>query len=601
MNANPLGNGPVRPKGMIDKPKMKTTLILKRLWKYLYHFKSTLILALFLTFTGNFLALTGPKLSGMAVDAIYGVGNVNFPRVFFYCGLMMLCYGISALFEWLLSLTLTRLSQKIVQKMRSDLFRHLMTLPVSFFDRNQTGDIISHISYDIDTINTSLSQDLVQTCSSSIVILGSLIMMLRINALLVLVFVITVPLSYLLTSHRTKRIRPVFSRRSAQMGALNGYTEESISGHKTIKAYNQEDTFRARFEIQNKAACDAYYQADYESSPMGPTVNLLNNLSLSLISVAGALLYLFGGSFSLTLGELSSFVLYSRKFSGPINELANVIGELQSALAAAERVFVLLETDPESPDLPQVRDLEIKEGAVSMEHIHFGYTPDKQIIHDLSLEAKGGSLTAIVGPTGAGKTTLINLLMRFYDPQSGTISIDHTPILDITRKSLRLAYAMVLQETWLFTGTIKENIAYGCPDATQEEIETAAKAAHIHSFITSLPQGYDTLLTESGINISQGQKQLMTIARAMLLRSQMLILDEATSNVDTRTEIQIQSAMRKLMAGKTCFVIAHRLSTIQNADNILVVKDGDIIEQGTHAQLLAKNGFYAQLFYSQFA
>ena len=602
MNANRImGGGPAFQKGIADKPKMKTTQILKRLWKYLYHFKWFLFLALFMTLTSNILALTGPKLSGMAVDAIHGKGNVEFPKVFFYCGMMLACYGISALFEWLLSRTLIRLSQKIVQQMRSDVFRHLMTLPVSFFDQHQTGDIISHISYDIDTINTSMSQDLVQTCSSTIVIFGSLIMMLRINPLLVLVFAFTVPLSFFLTSHLAGLARPVFSRRSAKMGELNGYTEESISGHKTVKAYHQEDTMNARFQLKNTDACNAYYQADYVSAPMGPAVNFMNNLSLSLISVSGALLYLFGGRFTLTLGELSSFVLYSRKFSGPINELANVISELQSSLAAAERVFVLLDTRPEPEDASDAKELHVHEGAVAMEHIHFGYQPEKPIIHDLSLKAAGGSLTAIVGPTGAGKTTLINLLMRFYDPQSGSISIDGTSIRQVTRKSLRLAYAMVLQDTWLFTGTIRENIAYGCPEATLEQVEEAAKAAHIHEFISSLPQGYDTLLTEAGINISQGQKQLMTIARAMLLNAQMLILDEATSNVDTRTEIQIQSAMRRLMAGKTCFVIAHRLSTIQNADRILVVKDGDIIEQGTHKELLKKNGFYAKLFYSQFA
>lgn len=308
MNANRImGGGPAFQKGIADKPKMKTSQILKRLWKYLYHFKWFLFLALFMTLTSNILALTGPKLSGMAVDAIHGKGNVEFPKVFFYCGMMLACYGISALFEWLLSRTLIHLSQKIVQQMRSDVFRHLMTLPVSFFDQHQTGDIISHISYDIDTINTSMSQDLVQTCSSTIVIFGSLIMMLRINPLLVLVFAFTVPLSFFLTSRLAGLARPVFSRRSAKMGELNGYTEESISGHKTVKAYHQEDTMNARFQLKNTDACNAYYQADYASAPMGPTVNFMNNLSLSLISVSGALLYLFGGRFTLTLGELSSF------------------------------------------------------------------------------------------------------------------------------------------------------------------------------------------------------------------------------------------------------------------------------------------------------
>ena len=597
MNANRImGGGPAFQKGIADKPNMKTTQILKRLWKYLYHFKWFLFLALFMTLTSNILALTGPKLSGMAVDAIHGKGNVEFPKVFFYCGMMLACYGISALFEWLLSRTLNRLSQKIVQQMRSDVFRHLMTLPVSFFDQHQTGDIISHISYDIDTINTSMSQDLVQTCSSTIVIFGSLIMMLRINPLLVLVFAFTVPLSFFLTSHLAGLARPVFSRRSAKMGELNGYTEESISGHKTVKAYHQEDTMNARFQLKNTDACNAYYQADYTSAPMGPAVNFMNNLSLSLISVSGALLYLFGGRFSLTLGELSSFVLYSRKFSGPINELANVISELQSSLAAAERVFVLLDTRPEPEDAADAKELHIHEGAVAMEHIHFGYQPEKPIIHDLSLKAAGGSLTAIVGPTGAGKTTLINLLMRFYDPQSGSISIDGTPIRQVTRKSLRLAYAMVLQDTWLFTGTIRENIRYGRLDATDAEVEQAAKMASAHSFIMRLENGYDTMIEGDGANLSQGQRQLLNIARAAISKAPVLILDEATSSVDTRTERHIEHGMDRLMADRTTLVIAHRLSTVRNANAIMVLENGEIIERGDHDQLLEQKGRYYELY-----
>lgn len=588
-------------KGVPDKPRMKTTQILSRLWKYLYKFKFLLIAALVMTVTSNLLALAGPSLAGNAVNAIVGIGQVDFQTVFRCCGLMIICYALASLFEWLLSVMLIRLSQKIVFQMRKDVFDHLTTLPVSFFDRHQTGDIISHISYDIDTVNTSLSSDLVQICSSVITVVGSLIMMICINPPLVLVFVVTVPISIMFTRYMSKKVRPLFSRRSAKMGELNGYTEESISGHKTIKSYHQEETMNNRFSTRNTESCDAYYRADYASAGMGPSVNFINNLSLALISVFGAMLYLFGGRFALTLGDLSSFVLYSRKFSGPINEIANVISELQSALAAAERVFLLLEEKPEAADAPDAQALTVTNGEVEMEHIRFGYLPGQEIIHDLTLKADGGSLTAIVGPTGAGKTTLTNLLMRFYDPDSGTICIDRQNIQTVTRSSLRLAYAMVLQETWLFTGTVRENIAYGRPDASQEEIEAAAKAAYIHDFIMALPQGYDTLLTEDGINISQGQKQLLTIARAMLLDAQMLILDEATSNVDTRTEIRIQAAMRQLMKGKTCFVIAHRLSTIQNADNILVVRDGDIVEQGTHSQLIEKDGFYARLFYSQFS
>ncbi len=588
-------------KGVPDKPRMKTTQILKRLWKYLYKFKFLLFAALIMTVTSNLLALAGPSLAGQAVNAIGGVGQVDFPTVFWCCGLMLVCYALASLFEWLLSVMLIRLSQRIVFQMRKDVFDHLTTLPVSFFDRHQTGDIISHISYDIDTVNTSLSSDLVQICSSIITVVGSLVMMIWINPLLVLVFAVTVPISILFTRYMSKKVRPLFSRRSAKMGELNGYTEESISGHKTIKSYHQEETMNGRFSARNTESCDAYYRADYASAGMGPSVNFINNLSLALISVFGAILYLFGGRFTLTLGDLSSFVLYSRKFSGPINEIANVISELQSALAAAERVFLLLDEKPEAADAPGSPELSVTNGEVGMEHIRFGYLPDQEIIHDLTLKAEGGSLTAIVGPTGAGKTTLTNLLMRFYDPDSGTIQIDGQNIQTVTRSSLRLAYAMVLQETWLFTGTVRDNIAYGRPDATQEEVEAAAKAAYIHDFIMALPQGYDTMLTEDGVNISQGQKQLLTIARAMLLDAQMLILDEATSNVDTRTEIRIQAAMRQLMKGKTCFVIAHRLSTIQNADNILVVRDGDIVEQGTHNQLIEKNGFYARLFYSQFS
>ncbi|MBR5291121.1 MAG: ABC transporter ATP-binding protein [Erysipelotrichaceae bacterium] len=352
-----------------------------------------------------------------------------------------------------------------------------------------------------------------------------------------------------------------------------------------------------RFDERNIDAVDAYYNADYYGSMTGPSVNFINNLSLTLVSVFGAILFLLN---SITLGNLSSFVLYSRKFSGPINEVANIMSELQSALAAAERVFRLMDEEPELKDKEDAVHLEEAEGVVDMEHVQFGYVEGKTIIHDLNLHADKGSLVAIVGPTGAGKTTLINLLMRFYDPQSGSVKLDHHDLRDLTRKSVRSQYAMVLQDTWLFEGTIFENIAYGKPDATLNEVIAAAKAARIHNTIMRFPNGYDTHLNENGLNISQGQKQMLTIARAMLLDAKMLILDEATSNVDTQTEIEIQKAMRNLMKDKTCFVIAHRLSTIQNADTILVVQKGEIVEQGTHNGLLNKNGLYATLYKSQF-
>ena len=489
------------------------------------------------------------------------------------------------------------LSQKVVYQMREDVFHRLSLLPIRYFDSHQTGDIVSRISYDIDTVNASLSNDLLQIATSVITVGGSLLMMLMLSPPLVLVFAVTIPISIFFTRYMTQKVRPLFRNRSIKLGELNGFVEEVITGQKTTKAYHQEETMIRRFDRKNKEAVDAYYNADYYGSMTGPCVNFINNLSLALISMFGALLFLFG---KLSLGNLSSFVLYSRKFSGPINEIANIISELQSACAAAERVFRLIDEPTEPEDMPDAVSLDSVHGHIAMEHVKFGYDPGKTIIHDLNLDARPGSLVAIVGPTGAGKTTIINLLMRFYDPDSGSICLDSHPIQTITRKSLRLAYAMVLQDTWLFHGTIFENIAYGKKGATLDEVIAVAKAAKIHDYIRRLPEGYDTILNEDGMNISQGQKQLLTIARAMLLDANMLILDEATSNVDTRTEIQIQEAMRALMRGKTCFVIAHRLSTIQNADTILVVQNGDIMEQGSHQDLMLRGGLYAGLYRSQF-
>ena len=579
------------------KPRDRKKVIL-RLGKYLLQHKWMVLAAVSLTVTGNLLALLGPMLSGYAIDAIgVGPGQTNFDLVLFYCGLMLVFYVLSSGLSYLLSVMMVKISQKIVYQMRKDLVDKLLELPVRFFDSHQTGDIISRLSYDIDTVNSSLSNDLLQIAASAITVIGSFIMMLRISPPLILVFVVTVPISVLFIIYRTKKVRPLFRKRSAKLGELNGFVEEIISGQKTTKAYHQEQTMVGRFDQRNNEAVEAYYMADYYGSTVGPSVSFINNLSLTLISIFGSLLYLVG---SVSLGNLSSFVLYSRKFSGPVNEMANIISELQSAAAAAERVFRMIDEPAEAADLPQAKPLEEVKGDVQMKDIQFGYEPDKVIIHDLNLHAKPGSLVAIVGPTGAGKTTIINLLMRFYDPQKGQILMEGHDSHDITRKSLRAAYTMVLQDTWLFYGSIYDNIAFSRPDATPEEVIEAAKAAKIHNYIMSLPDGYDTIVNGDGLNISQGQKQMLTIARAMLSDAKMLILDEATSNVDTRTEMQIQSAMRNLMKDKTCFVIAHRLSTVQNADTILVVQHGDIIEQGNHEQLMKKGGVYAGLYSSQF-
>lgn len=579
------------------KPRDRKKVIL-RLGKYLLQHKWMVLAAVSLTITGNLLALLGPMLSGYAIDAIgVGPGQTNFDLVLFYCGLMLVFYVLSSGLSYLLSVLMVKISQKIVYQMRKDLVDKLLELPVRFFDSHQTGDIISRLSYDIDTVNSSLSNDLLQIAASAITVIGSFIMMLRISPPLILVFVVTVPISVLFIIYRTKKVRPLFRKRSAKLGELNGFVEEIISGQKTTKAYHQEQTMVGRFDQRNNEAVEAYYMADYYGSTVGPSVSFINNLSLTLISIFGSLLYLVG---SVSLGNLSSFVLYSRKFSGPVNEMANIISELQSAAAAAERVFRMIDEPAEAADLPQAKPLEEVKGDVQMKDIQFGYEPDKVIIHDLNLHAKPGSLVAIVGPTGAGKTTIINLLMRFYDPQKGQILMEGRDSHDITRKSLRAAYTMVLQDTWLFYGSIYDNIAFSRPDATPEEVIEAAKAAKIHNYIMSLSDGYDTIVNGDGLNISQGQKQMLTIARAMLSDAKMLILDEATSNVDTRTEMQIQSAMRNLMKDKTCFVIAHRLSTVQNADTILVVQHGDIIEQGNHEQLMKKGGVYAGLYSSQF-
>lgn len=581
-----------------QKPKKNRKQVILRLGKYLLQHKWMLLLAVTLTVISNLLALIGPMLSGYAIDAIGSeAGQADFQKVFFYCGLMLIFYMVSSALSYLLSVTMVKMGQKVVYQMRKDLFDKLVELPVRYFDGHQTGDIISRFSYDVDTVNASLTNDLLQIAASAIMVIGSFIMMLMISPMLILVFVVTVPISILFIIYRTKTVRPLFRKRSAKLGELNGFVEEIISGQKTTKSYHQEETVIGRFDKKNEEAVQAYYMADYYGTTVGPSVNFINNLSLALISVFGALLFLGG---SISLGNLSSFVLYSRKFSGPINEMANIISELQSACSAAERVFRVIDEEPEAADLPGATELANVSGEVEMEHIHFGYDPDKIIIHDLNLQAHKGNLVAIVGPTGAGKTTIINLLMRFYDPQSGKIRMEGKDSMEITRKSLRAAYTMVLQDTWLFYGSIYDNIAFSRQDATHEEVIEAAKAAKIHNYIMSLPDGYDTIINEDGMNISQGQKQMLTIARAMLSDAKMLILDEATSNVDTRTEIQIQTAMRNLMKDKTCFVIAHRLSTIQNADTILVVQHGDIVEQGNHEQLMRQGGIYANLYRSQF-
>ena len=589
------------------KPKNKKGIFL-RLSKYVLQQWPLFIIAIALTLGANQLSLLGPKYSGAAIDAIVLESGVDFPVVWKNIVLMLICYVVSALLSYILSVIMINLSQRITYKMRKQVFEKLTILPVNFFDIHATGDIISHLSYDIDTINSTLSHDLIQIMTSLYTVIGSLIFMWQISKPMILIFAITVPASLLFTRYRSKVVRPLFSKRAKKYGELNGFAEEMLTGSRTISAYGTAEVISSRFNKINSEAMDAFYDAEYNSALLFPTINFINNISLTLVAVAGGILYMLSQSgtvlatsmFFITLGGVAQFVQYSRKFAGPINEFSNILHEIQSAFSAAERVFKILDEEPEKADAIDAKDLKQVKGDVTLNNVTYGYTEDKIILKNVSVNAKKGQTVAIVGPTGAGKTTIINLLMRFYDNRKGEILIDGIPAIDIKRKDLRLAFNMVLQDTWLFCGTIYENIVYGREDATPEEVYQAAKAAKIASYIESLPDGYDTILSDDGVNISKGQKQLITIARAFLSKAPILILDEATSNVDSRTEIQIQKAMTSLMENKTCFIIAHRLSTIQNADTILVVKDGTIIEQGNHETLIKQGGFYSTLYHSQF-
>lgn len=579
------------------KPKdTKGTFL--RMLAYMGQYKKVLFGVFVLCIISNLLALLGPNLAGKAInEASAGVGKVDFDRVSYYAIRMLLCYVASFVLTIAINMIMVCISKWISFKMRKDIFEKLMRLPVGFFDKNQAGDIISRVSYDVDVIGTCLATDVVQILTSLVTVVGSLAMMLYISPLLALTVCVAVPMAIVYTTKIRKVTQPRFSKRSKNYGKMNGFVEEMLSGQKTILAYAYEEQVQERFQTINTEVADSYYDAEYYGCSMGPSVNAINNLGLSLVAVFGSLLYMKD---IISLGQISSFVLYSRKFSGPINEIANIVNELYSALSAAERVFNLLDEAEEIADVVDATELTDVKGKVELSKVYFGYEEGKTIIHNLNLTADAGKLIAIVGPTGAGKTTIINLLMRFYDVNEGAVFVDEKDIRSYTRESLRNAYAMVLQDTWVFRGTIFENIAYGKENATMEEVVAVAKAARIHPFIMRLPRGYDTVITEDGGNISKGQKQLLTIARAMLYDAKMLILDEATSNVDTSTEREIQKAMRELMKEKTCFVIAHRLSTIQNADSILVLNKGDVVEQGNHESLMEKQGFYYKLYASQF-
>ena len=587
------------PRNVVNEQRPKDSKkALRRILDYVKEFRLLIVLAVIMSFATNILSLIGPSLAGKAInEAAAGAGKVDFSKVFHYVRLMLLFYVSSSLISMGISIMMTLVSRFTARKLRKECFEKLSRLPVSFFDKNRAGDIISRVSYDVDVVAASIQTDIVAIMTSSVTVLGSLFMMIKIAPALAVIVLVTIPVSVSYTVFIKKKTRPLFIKRSKSYGFMNGFVEEMFSGEKTIQAYAYGDKVCDRFAKVNGQAADAYYNADSKGVAIGPSMGMINNLSLGLIATLGSFLFMGG---RVSLGQISSFILYSRKFSGPINEIANIMNEIFSALSASERIFSLLDEPEEVPDAIDATVLKDVNGDVEFDDVSFGYVHGKTILHNLSFNADRGKLIAIVGPTGAGKTTMINLLMRFYDCDSGMIRVDGKDELKYTRPSLRAAYAMVLQDTWLFRGTVYENIAYGSENATMDDVVRVAKKAHIHPFIMRLPNGYDTVISEDGGNISKGQKQLLTIARAMLYDSKMLILDEATSNVDTSTEREIQDAMLELMHGKTCFVIAHRLSTIQNADNILVLDHGDVVEQGTHRELMERKGFYYRLYASQY-
>ena len=584
---------------MIQKRPKDTKGTLKRLWKTLSPFWNIIIVVGLLSLLSCVLSLLGPYFCGEAINEVEkGAGAIDFSLVWKWALLMLFSYILSEAVYLSINLIMVKISKKTAYMLRKECFDKLHRLPVSVFDDNSAGDILSRVSYDVDVVATSIQADISQIITTVITVLGSFFMMLKISLPLSVVTMVTLPITVLYTIHIKGITRPLYSKRSEKYGEMNGFVEEMFSGEKTIQAYGYEENVSRQFASINEDASDAYFNADVRGVTIGPTMGMMNNLSLALNGTLGSILYMFSYA---TLGQLSSFILYSRKFAGPINELANIMNELFSALSAAERIFSFLDMEEERKDKEGAIEIEKGEGNIGVRDVSFSYSPEKEILHNVSFSAEKGKTLAIVGETGAGKTTIINLLMRFYYPERGKIFIGGIDSTDIKVHSQRRQFAMVLQDTWLFRGTVYDNIAYGREGATREEVVEAAKKAGIHYFISTLDKGYDTVISEDGGNISKGQKQLLTIARAFLSNSPVLILDEATSNVDTSTEKRVQEAMTALMKGRTAIVIAHRLSTIENADEILVMSNGAIVEKGTHSSLLEKKGAYYKLYRSQFS
>lgn len=616
-SGRPPGGGPMGgPPGMGmrlpgEKPKnFKATL--KRLVRYLRPYRLHLLGVLIAALLSTLFSIFSPRVLGMATDELFnsvsGGRAIRFDYIFELLSILGGLYIFSALFSYIQQYWMASVTQNTVYEMRREIKQKLTRLPLSYYDRHSHGEVLSRVTNDVDNISTTLQQSLTQMITSAVTLVGVIVMMLTLSPLLTLITVLTIPLSLIVTIFVARRSQKHFAGQQAALGQLNGHVEEMYTGHQIVKAFGREEEALQTFDGLNEKLYNSGWRAQFISGTIMPLMNFVSNIGYVLICVVGGIMVTRG---SIGIGGIQAFIQYARQFSQPITQLANISNIIQSAIASAERVFeVLDEGEEERPALSEGVSM-TKEGTssaparvrgdVTFEHVQFGYKPDQLLIGDMNIEVHAGQTVAIVGPTGAGKTTLINLLMRFYELNGGVIRIDGRDITEMPRGDLRSLFGMVLQDTWLFGGTICDNIAYGREGATEEQIVQAAEAARADHFIRTLPEGYDTVLNEEASNISQGQKQLLTIARAILADPSILILDEATSSVDTRTEVLIQQAMNELMRDRTSFVIAHRLSTIRGADLILVMNHGEVIEQGTHEQLLEQNGFYADLYNSQFA
>ena len=599
----PMG-GPRR--GMMPGEKAKDFKgSMAKLFRYMERYKFRFILMFIFAIAGTVFNIVGPKILGKATTELFngliakvnGTGGIDFEKI----GMILLgtlgLYVVSACFSFIQGFVMTGISNDVTYNLRRDISKKINKLPLNYYESRTNGEILSRITNDVDTLQMSLNQSLTQLITSVTTLIGVFVMMLSINVWMTLAALLILPVSMLIIQTVMKHSQKYFQAQQNYLGKVNGQIEENFGGHKVVRVFNKENDVVEEFEKDNQKLYESAWKSQFFSGMMMPIMQFVGNLGYVMVALLGGVFVIKN---SIEVGDIQSFFQYIRNFTQPIQQIAQVTNLLQSSAAASERVFEFLEEPEESQNETSPADIEKLTGDVQFEHVKFGYNPDKIIINDFSADVKDGQKIAIVGPTGAGKTTMVKLLMRFYDLNGGTIKVDGYDIKDFNRSNLREMFGMVLQDTWLFSGTIMENIRYGRLDATDEEVIGAAKAAHVHNFIMQQPGGYNMILDEETSNISQGQKQLLTIARAILADNKILILDEATSSVDTRTEMQIQKAMDNLMKGRTSFVIAHRLSTIKDADLILVMKDGDIIEQGNHKELLAKKGFYADLYNSQF-